>query len=129
MELKEAITKRHVIRDYEDKDVPDEKLLQVLEAADSQISSKGSFDYIDALREDSLFNEGMITSEAATNISSDLGALEFAIGIEKDSVLFYYEIRELLPQQSHPTINQVIKEEKSHVWQLSEIKKRLSIIR
>ena len=33
MELKEAIKKRHAIRDYEDKVIPEEKLLQVLEAA------------------------------------------------------------------------------------------------
>lgn len=33
MELKEAIKKRESIRDYEDKPVPEEKLLKVLEAA------------------------------------------------------------------------------------------------
>lgn len=33
MELKEAIKKRQAIRDYEDRAVPEEKLLQVLEAA------------------------------------------------------------------------------------------------
>ncbi len=33
MELKEAVKKRQAIRDYEDKPVPEEKLLKVLEAA------------------------------------------------------------------------------------------------
>ncbi|MQY76254.1 MAG: nitroreductase, partial [Spirochaeta sp.] len=33
MELKEAIRKRQSIRDYEDKPVPEEKLINVLEAA------------------------------------------------------------------------------------------------
>ncbi|MGD0855430.1 MAG: nitroreductase family protein, partial [Dehalococcoidia bacterium] len=33
MELKDAIRKRESIRDYEDKPVPEEKLLKVLEAA------------------------------------------------------------------------------------------------
>lgn len=33
MELKEAITKRQSIRDYQDKPVPEEKLTRVLEAA------------------------------------------------------------------------------------------------
>jgi nitroreductase len=35
MELKEAIRKRESIRDYEDRPVPEEKLMNVLEAGSS----------------------------------------------------------------------------------------------
>ena len=47
MELKEVIEKRESIRDYEDKPIPEDKLLRVLEAArfapsDSLIDSHGS---------------------------------------------------------------------------------------
>jgi len=53
-------------------------------------------------------------------------ALELAIGAEKDSILFYYEMRDIIPHRFAPVVNRVIAEEKSHLQQLSEIKKKLA---
>ncbi len=81
--------------------------------------------YVQALGDSAVFTDDMITSEMATKTESDIEALELAIGAEKDSILFYYEMKELLPQRVHPTVNRVITEEKSHLRQLSELKKKL----
>jgi rubrerythrin len=64
----------------------------------------------------------------ATNVSSDIEAMELAIGAEKDSILFYYEMKDLMPQRAQPTVNKIIAEEKSHLRQLSELKKKLAAI-
>jgi rubrerythrin len=82
--------------------------------------------YIQALIDDAVFTDDMITSEMATQADSDIKALELGISAEKDSILFYYEMRDIMPQRALPMINRIIAEEKSHLQQLSEVKKRLA---
>ena len=67
----------------------------------------------------------MITSEMATQADSDIKALELSISAEKDSLLFYYEMKDIMPQRAQKLINKIIAEEKSHMRQLSELKKKL----
>jgi len=81
--------------------------------------------YVQALIDDAVFTDDMITSEMATQADSDIKALELAISAEKDSILFYYEMKDLMPKQTLAVIERVILEEKSHLQQLTEVKKRL----
>jgi rubrerythrin len=67
----------------------------------------------------------MITSEMATQADSDIKALELAISAEKDSILFYYEMIDLLPGKVTALIQRIIAEEKSHLQQLTEVKRRI----
>jgi rubrerythrin len=83
-------------------------------------------DYLQALIDEAVFTNDMITSEIATQADSDVKAIELGINAEKDSILFYYEMRENMTQRTVPLINRIIAEEKSHLQQLSEIKKKLS---
>ena len=79
--------------------------------------------YLDALAASAVFTDDMVTSEMATKINSDIEALELAISAEKDSILFYYELRDIMPQTSHSLLSQIISEEKAHLRQLSQLKK------
>ena len=81
--------------------------------------------YLQALVDSAVFTDDLVTSEMATQAESDIEALELAIGAEKDSILFYYQMRDIMPQRAQPTVNKVICEEKSHLRQLSELKKKL----
>ena len=82
--------------------------------------------YLQALIDSAVFNEDMVTSEMATKAESDIEAMELAIGTEKDSILFYYEMKDIMPQRAQPTVNKILTEEKSHLRQLSELKKKLT---
>ncbi len=84
--------------------------------------------YLQALVDSAVFTDDSITSEMATRASSDIEAMELAIGAEKDSILFYYEMKEIMPQRAQPTVNKIITEEKSHLRQLSELKKKLATV-
>jgi len=84
--------------------------------------------YLQALVDSAVFTDDTITSEMATQASSDIEAMELAIGAEKDSILFYYEMKEIMPQRAQPTVSKIIAEEKSHLRELSELKKKLSAI-
>lgn len=82
--------------------------------------------YLVALVDSAVFTDDLATGEMVTRTDSDIEALELAISAEKDSVLFYYEMRDIMPRPTHPTINRIIAEEKSHLRQLSQLKKGLS---
>ena len=82
--------------------------------------------YLEALVDSSVFTDDMVTSEMTERAGSDIEALELAIGAERDSILFYYEMQEIMPQQARPMVKRIIAEEKSHLRQLSELKKRLA---
>jgi rubrerythrin len=72
-----------------------------------------------------VFTNDAIMSEMATQADSDIKALELGISAEKDSLLFYYELKEIMPRRTVPVLERIIAEEKSHLQQLTAIKKRL----
>jgi len=84
--------------------------------------------YLRALVDSAVFSNDMVTSEMAAQAESDAAAMELAIRAEKDSILFYYEMKEVMPQRAQATVNKIIAEEKSHLRQLSELKKKLSAL-
>lgn len=95
----------------------------------SDTYSKESATHFQALIDSAVFTEDMATSEMATRVDNDISALELGISAEKDSLLFYYEMRETMTESAHPTINKIITEEKLHLSQLTELKKGLSHVR
>ena len=84
--------------------------------------------YLQALVDSAVFTDDLVTSEMATQADTDIRALELAIGAEKDSILFYYAMKDIIPQRAQPTVNKIITEEKSHLRQLSELKKKLAAL-
>ena len=84
--------------------------------------------YLQALIDNAIFTDDFITSEMATKANSDIEALELAISAEKDSILFYYGMKEITPQRAQLTVNKVLAEEKLHLRQLSKLKKELADI-
>jgi rubrerythrin len=84
--------------------------------------------YLKALVDSAVFSDDMVTSEMAAQAESDTAALELAIRAEKDSILFYYEMKEVMPQRAQATVSKIIAEEKSHLRQLSELKNKLAAL-
>lgn len=83
-------------------------------------------DYLRALVDSAVFTTDLISSEMAAQADTDIKALELAIDAEKDSILFYYELRDIMPHNVAQLLSRIIAEEKSHLRQLSEIKSGLS---
>ena len=81
--------------------------------------------YLQALIDDAVFTNDAIMSEAVTQADSDIKALEVGIGAEKDSILFYQSIKDVMPRRTIPALDRIISEEKSHLQQLTAIRKRL----
>ena len=102
------------------------------ETGDSKVSedySEEQAGYLKGLVESAVFSDEMALSETLNHAESDISALETAISAEKDSILFYYEMRDIIQSNTRQSINQIISEEKLHLRQLSELKNRLSASR
>lgn len=82
--------------------------------------------YLETLMDNAVFNEEAATDEVAARASDDITALTLGINLEKDSLLFYYEMKDRLSRPSGMTLDRIIEEEKKHLCQLSELKRRLT---
>jgi rubrerythrin len=81
--------------------------------------------YLQALIDDAVFTNDAVMSETVTQADNDIKALEVGISAEKDSILFYQSIKDVMPRRTIPVLDRIISEEKSHLQQLTAIKKKL----
>jgi len=75
-------------------------------------------------------NNIIFTKEAMdkelSKVTDTIAAFDFAIRRELDSILYYHEIKKLVPAAQHGTIEQIIEEERKHFSMLTEMKKRFT---
>jgi rubrerythrin len=73
-------------------------------------------------------NNIIFTKEAMdkelSKVTDTFAAFDFAIKRELDSILYYHEIKKLVPATQHATLDQIIDEERKHFALLTEMKKR-----
>ncbi|MBI4295884.1 MAG: ferritin family protein [Chloroflexi bacterium] len=86
-------------------------------------------EYINALADTAVFTEESITSEITAAVDNPIKALELGIGAEKDSILFYYEMKEVIPKSGHSAVSRILNEEKTHLRLLSDLKRKLLAIK
>ncbi len=58
-------------------------------------------------------------------IRDTLSVLNFALDREVDSILYYTEIKVLVPKAQHQRVDQIIEEERKHFFKLSEVRKEI----
>jgi len=61
----------------------------------------------------------------ASKVHGEEEVLKTAINIEKDSILFYYELQNAIRDKDKSTLKSLIIEEKSHLKKLTELQKTL----
>ena len=55
-----------------------------------------------------------------------LQAIDIAIGFEKDTLLFFYELLNVTPAKAREAVKAIVEEEKRHVLLLSERRRRFA---
>lgn len=63
--------------------------------------------------------------ELASQVHDGVDVLRVAIDMEKDSLLFYYELARMIRDKDRPVVENLIEQEKSHVRKLTDAMKRL----
>ncbi len=83
------------------------------------------FAYLKALSEGYVFTKANKGAEAAKNIKSEKEAVDIGIGFEKDSILFYHEMKKFILGGEQKIVDKLIEEEQGHLKKLTEIKRTL----
>ena len=82
--------------------------------------------YLKALVDSAVFSDDQAAREMAQKAGGDAEAIQIGLRAEKDSILFYSEMRDLVRRSDREVIDNIIEEERSHLRQLSDLKKSLS---
>ena len=79
------------------------------------------FDYLRAYADDHIFTAEVLKKEMK-KINDATAALQFAIQRELDSILYYQEIKSLVPKNQREIIDRIIDEERRHYMKLTGCK-------
>ena len=81
------------------------------------------FGYMKALADEHIFTKEKKGDEIAKTVKDDARAIELGIGFEKDSILFYHEMKSFVPESEHNITERLIKEEQRHLKKLVLLKR------
>jgi rubrerythrin len=98
--------------------LPEEKEHRPLEEYPGEKS-----EYVQALLEERLLPSQEIVDKTLS-LLADQDLLDFALGFEKDTILFYYEMRHLLGEAQRPIMEDIMAQEKTHVERLLRLCRR-----
>ncbi len=79
--------------------------------------------YLEAYVQNVVFSNDKAEA-ALSGVIDEATALGFAMQREQDSILFYLELRDLVPESERPAVEAVIEEERSHYRKLAEMAKQ-----
>jgi rubrerythrin len=77
--------------------------------------------FIQALLEERLLPADEIVAQVLPGLKSDSEVLDFALGFEKDTIIFYYEMRHLLDAAQCGIMDEILAQEKVHVERLRRL--------
>ncbi len=98
-------------------------MLEAEERVEKPESYSGDYAaYLQALASSAVFTDELAASQQATQVESDAAAVELGIRAEKDSILFYYEMQDRMPEGARPKIEKVLAEEKRHLSELTNLR-------
>ncbi|MFC1703240.1 ferritin family protein [Candidatus Omnitrophota bacterium] len=100
-----------------------EGMLKQTEASDPAEAYPGEFKlYLEALASQNVFTKDETIKQMAQKTISDQEAIQLGMGFEKDSIIFFSEIKKFVPEKEHALIDTVVEEEKEHLRKLVELK-------
>jgi len=84
-------------------------------------------DYLAALVSKEVFADENMGARLAKETPDEATAFDAAIGLEKDSLLFYHEMMRFVNKQDHPLIEAIAEEERKHITDLTQKRKERGI--
>ena len=77
--------------------------------------------FIQALLEERLLPADEMVAQVLPGLKSDAEGLDFALGFEKDTLIFFYELRHLLDAAQREIMDEIMAQEKMHVERLRRL--------
>ncbi len=81
--------------------------------------------YLKALADTEVFTSPDEGRKAAVMMHDAHDVIEMAIGMEKDSLLFYYEMQRMIREKDRQVLEALIEQEKEHLRKLTELQNAL----
>ena len=101
-----------------------EKLFASMEKNNPPESYEGEYGaYLRSYVDNNLIFTKEIMDKQLSKIKNTAAALDFAIQRELDSILYYHEIKKMVPAAQHDAIEKIIEEERKHFLSLTAMKK------
>lgn len=79
--------------------------------------------YLQAIAGENVFTKADAMKQLASKAVSDKEAVDLAIGFEKDSIIFFGEIKKFVPAADQEMVDKVIEQEREHLVKLLDLKK------
>lgn len=79
--------------------------------------------YLDAFVKDQVFYSAQEAEQKAREITDRLSAIDIAVELEKQSILFYSGMKEVVRKSDHENIDLIIEQERNHVRRLLNLKR------
>ena len=87
----------------------------------------GEFEsYVRAIASEYIFTQELVDKKREDLFNTDLKAIDFAIYIEKESIVIYSAFKEYISTQKQPVLDKVIAEERNHLVKLTLLKDYLT---
>lgn len=81
--------------------------------------------YLRSLADTEVFTNPEAGADAARGVHDEQEAIAMAIGMEKDSLLFYYELERMIRESDRKVVDTLIEQEKEHVRKLTALQANL----
>lgn len=99
-----------------------QKILENLPEENMREQYKGQYqDYLNVLLSTKAFPQTKSVSDIVGELKNDREALELALRMEKDTLLFYYSMNEVIPDTSKKIVSDIMREEQVHIEELSRL--------
>ncbi len=125
-EMKDLFTR---LRDWEDTHI--KKFAEIrdsIEESEATESYRGELaSYMKATIDDILYNQ-VSAGEFGKNVKTELAAIQYGMGFEKDAILFFNELAKYMPAYHKEKVQELVEEEKKHLVFLAELKKKYTKI-
>lgn len=80
------------------------------------------FVYMNQMASQNVFTRKDSGAQIARDVRDYIDGIDVALKFEKDSILFYEEMRKMVPENNRDLVDKLISEEKKHVAMLCEMK-------
>jgi len=101
-----------------------EELLKSVESYEpKEMFPEEYFQYLRSYADQHIFVKKEDIEQKVLKTNSDTEAIDLALGFEKDSILYYLEMKNFVPDSEKSIIDKITEEERRHYNKLTEIKK------
>jgi rubrerythrin len=98
-------------------------MLDKIGQIDTPASMKEDYElYVQSIADSHIFRDDKSAAASALSIKGLHDALDMGMAFEKDSILFFREMLNYVPESRHKTIEILIEEEKKHLIKLAALK-------